>query len=225
MNDEPGIFSDLPDRFANVLTYLINPLIFPPVIVTLAAAHAGASSGTLWWVAISSGILYFLLPVGVLAYLMIRGRIQSFEVRVRKRRILPLFIGFGLALAAIPVIEIGAGESRDLVGWITGCFATNILILLLITRAWKISLHVAGVAGLTAFLWWIASHIVAADPSSIQLTISGSLATFVLIPILMWSRVRVKAHSVAQVVAGAVLGAVIPLTELYVLQALDLIPT
>ncbi|MCH8276590.1 MAG: phosphatase PAP2 family protein [Bacteroidetes bacterium] len=222
---EPSIVRDLPDRVANVLTYLINPLILPPVIVTLAAAHTGASKGALWWIALSSGLLYFLIPVGVLLYLMAQSKIQSLQIRDRKRRLLPLVIGFGLALTAIPVIELGSGASREIVGWITGCFAVNILILLLITRGWKISLHVAGVVSLTAFLWWVASHVSAGETAGLRLTISGAFATFILTPLMMWSRLRTGAHTITQVIAGAAFGAIVPLAELYILQALKLFPS
>jgi membrane-associated phospholipid phosphatase len=46
----------------------------------------------------------------------------------------------------------------------------------------------------------------------------------VLLPLLMWARIRVKAHTLGQVVAGTVFGLVVPAVELFVIvRALGLV--
>jgi membrane-associated phospholipid phosphatase len=65
------------------------------------------------------------------------------------------------------------------------------LILLAITFKWKISLHVSGLTFPLTFMW-----------------VKGSVSVlmgFLLLPLLMWARVKMGAHSWAQVIASAVL--------------------
>ncbi len=72
-------------------------------------------------------------------------------------------------------------------------YAASSLVVQFITRYWKISTHALGI---TAPL--------------VALTIlygAAPLPFLVLIPIVCWARVYLKAHTLLQVVAGAALGA------------------
>jgi membrane-associated phospholipid phosphatase len=70
-------------------------------------------------------------------------------------------------------------------------YAASLLIVQWITRYWKISTHALGItAPLVAF-----SVLFGERPDPF----------YVLIPLLWWSRVYLRAHTVLQVVAGTVL--------------------
>ncbi|MDX1421194.1 MAG: hypothetical protein R3181_14610, partial [Rubricoccaceae bacterium] len=54
------------------------------------------------------------------------------------------------------------------------------------------------------------------------LTAASVAPLLLLLPLLMWARVRVSAHTPGQVFAGAAFGLLAPLAELYVLVYLVL---
>jgi membrane-associated phospholipid phosphatase len=63
---------------------------------------------------------------------------------------------------------------------------------MLINSRWKISAHSAGLSGPLTVLAWIFGF--------------KTLPLFLLIPLVGWSRLYLKAHTFWQVVAGTVLG-------------------
>ena len=82
------------------------------------------------------------------------------------------------------------------------CYFSNTLIVYFINKYWKISVHSMGVAGPTTAL------IFAFGPV-------GSILGLIL-PLVMWSRVYLKKHTVTQVIAGAILGFLLTTTQLFI---------
>jgi membrane-associated phospholipid phosphatase len=84
------------------------------------------------------------------------------------------------------------GAPRLLTGYLTFMLA-SVAVLALVTVVWKISIHCA----------------VASGSVTVLALLFGPLVFFgyALVAVLGWSRVALKDHTVAQVVAGSVLGA------------------
>jgi len=80
------------------------------------------------------------------------------------------------------------------------------LIVQAITRFWKISTHAIGITA----------------PLVALVVLYGwqPLPFTVLIPIVCWSRVYLKAHTIAQVVAGALLGGVTVLLFFHIFKVI-----
>jgi membrane-associated phospholipid phosphatase len=81
------------------------------------------------------------------------------------------------------------------------CYCTNTLIVLFITQSWKISIHAMGVTGPATAL-------------TFATVVPGLILGILVLPV-MWSRVHLHRHTLAQVLAGACLG--IPLTDIQLL--------
>jgi len=214
----------VPDRIAGVLTYVVNPLILLPITIFLLAVHDGARHGPRMWIVMSSVLFYFILPVFSLVLLRIIGRVETIEVPEKENRFVPLAIGFGLAVIAIPIVRAGAGDMRGLVTGIGACFALNLLFLMLITQRFKISLHAAGAASFTVFLGWFGLFVVSPPLSLFSISLPFVYATVLLTPLLMWARIQLGAHTFSQTLIGAAFGIAAPMAELYFLSVLDLIP-
>ncbi len=73
-------------------------------------------------------------------------------------------------------------------------YLVSTLIVQFITRYWKISTHACGITAPLAALTLLYGR--------------QPMPFFVLIPMVCWARVYLKAHTVAQVVAGAALAVV-----------------
>ncbi|WP_298523621.1 hypothetical protein [uncultured Methanobrevibacter sp.] len=81
------------------------------------------------------------------------------------------------------------------------CYSVNTGVVLLITSKWKISVHTTGLSGPVAAL------ILLLGPAG---------AVFgIIYPILIWSRVLLKKHTLAQAICGGVQGFYLTVLEMY----------
>lgn len=82
------------------------------------------------------------------------------------------------------------------------CYAVNTGIVLLITTKWKISVHTTGLSG----------------PVAALILLLGPLGAIfgVLYPLVIWSRVLLKKHTLAQAICGAVQGFFLTVLEMYI---------
>jgi len=84
-------------------------------------------------------------------------------------------------------------------------YATNTLIVFFINLKWKISVHSMGIAGPTTVLMFI-------NPWFFIVGLIG--------PLIMWSRLILKKHTIGQVLAGSFLGYILTATQLYYITKL-----
>jgi hypothetical protein len=112
-------------------------------------------------------------------------------VGARRPRLLVLaFITASVAVGLILLLVLGAPFL--LTGYLAFMLA-SVAVLAAITTVWKISIHCAVASGSVTILALTYGPLV--------------LCAYLLVGLLGWARVAVKDHSVAQVVAGSVLGA------------------
>jgi membrane-associated phospholipid phosphatase len=78
--------------------------------------------------------------------------------------------------------------------------AVNMIFILLITLQWKISIHLFTFASSIALLFMQFGTI--------------ALSLLVLVPILMWSRIFLKAHNFLQTLVGGIVGFTVMYAEL-----------
>jgi membrane-associated phospholipid phosphatase len=185
---------------ARLVSEVFNPLI-NPIVTFLILALGDQEQRTQniflnWIVAITfaSGLIFLYI-----AYLKQKRAIDSTELIIREQRISPLTfavlsyaLGFGvLTLLNAPWLMRG----------LMFCYATNTMVVLMITRRWKISIHTTGVAGplvaLTYQFGWML------------------LPLYILIPIVGLARVKMHRHTHLQVVAGGILGVAMTIVQLY----------
>ncbi len=148
-----------------------------------------------WLVAVlcSGGfqILYIL-------YLRRERRLTAYDVPERAQRTRPYLISAGISLAGL--VALLFLHASLMLSMLMLCFTINTIIVMTINLRWKISAHMMGLAGSPMFLIPIFGWFL--------------LLALPLLTALGWARMRLGAHTLAQVVAGAVLGAGLTLVEL-----------
>jgi len=204
---------------ATMVSYVVNPLIFPPLVYGLVLYHVGAPLVEVVWGA-SIGLFFLgLVPLVHVGWMRLRGEIGSLEIRDRRKRTEPFLGVLGAGLVAFGVVVQGDGVGHALLAVLVGCHVLNTVLLFGITAWWKISVHCAALAGAVATLVFVRAHI----PGLLFGT--GVMGGYilggggVLVPLLAWARVRSGAHTPAQAVAGTVLGGLAPYLELWWLVA------
>jgi membrane-associated phospholipid phosphatase len=185
---------------ARLVSEVFNPLINPIVTFLILAMGDPDQPGQRiflnWIVAITfaSGLIFVYI-----AYLKQKRAIDSTELIIREQRISPLtfaILSYALGFGVLTLLN-----APWLMRGLMFCYATNTMVVLMITRRWKISIHTTGIAGplvaLTYQFGWML------------------LPLYILIPIVGLSRVKMRRHTNLQVLAGGILGVVMTIVQLY----------
>ena len=175
--------------WARRCTYWLEPKNWLIVTVIAIGWHADGRAGIGW--GLLAALFTAVLPTLFICYGVRSGRWNDRNVGARRPRLLVLaFITTSVAAGLILLVALGA--PRLLTGYLAFMLA-SVAVLVAITAVWKISIHCAVASGSVALLALSFGPLV--------------LAGYALVALLGWSRVAVQDHSVAQVVAGSVLGA------------------
>jgi membrane-associated phospholipid phosphatase len=178
-----------PQELAHALTNALNPfVIFTALFALVAFAEAGAYRGVLY---LAVELTAAAAVAGYLLFIRRRSRVGDFWISARAERLSPavfLLAAFVALLAALVLLD-----------------APQDLTLLTLSMG----LASAVVAGIT-LLWKASAHCtVAGHAAAAGLLLLGPLGlVFLLIlPLVLWSRVILKAHTLSQTLAGAAVGA------------------
>ncbi len=205
-------------RLASAVSYTLNPLVFPPVAFTLIDAHFGAGPVQLVWTFGVSAVFFCLVPLLYMLGMIRAGRVESIEVRDQHSRLGPFLVGIAsYAVGALLLWRTVEGPALPLIVAFAALFPLNTAAILLINLRWKISVHMTSLAGFVSVLLFTALTVwrdLPAVPEAL-LTLATVGPLLVLVPVLMWARVRVGAHTPGQVAAGAAFGLFVPLVELW----------
>ncbi|WP_407412085.1 hypothetical protein [Methanobrevibacter sp.] len=90
------------------------------------------------------------------------------------------------------------------------CYSVNTGVVLLITIKWKISVHTTGISGPIAALILLLGPVGA--------------AISLIYPIVIWSRVLLKKHTLAQAISGGVQGFFLTVLEMYLFMNVFTMP-
>ena len=175
--------------WARRVTYWLEPKNWLIVTVVAIGWHADGRAGIGW--GLLAALFTAVLPTLFISRGVRRGRWSDRNVGARRPRLLVLaFITGSVAVGLILLLVLGA--PLLLTGYLAFMLA-SVAVLAGITTVWKISIHCAVASGSVTIL---------------ALTYGPPvLFGYALVALLGWARVAVKDHSVAQVMAGSVLGA------------------
>ncbi len=194
------------DRWFNKTARFISNLCSPPIIALMAALVTALTINTesawLWTLAYAGTAI--LLPTIYILILLKRGAISGFHLNERKERTKPLAV-ISINTALIFLIMVFAGAPK-LILLIMATSIIQLLLILAITQRWKISGHCTAAASLAAY----AIALYGTDLTPLAL----------LVPLIAWSRIKLNRHSLAQTIAGTLLGAVTVTFMLYTTNAI-----
>ncbi|RLE65452.1 MAG: hypothetical protein DRJ47_05025 [Thermoprotei archaeon] len=172
---------------ANLVSHVFNAPAFAIYILLLIVFEEKIDSMYSLLV-LSTGILFLaFFPVVFILIEKIRGHVDYFvsDVKKRPKFFIPPLISYFTGFSLFHAIGLKVIALYYLV------FFSVSLALFIVTFRWKISVHAAGVAGPATFLVYVYGL--------------KFILLYLLVPMVSWSRVKLKAHNVSQVVAGAII--------------------
>jgi membrane-associated phospholipid phosphatase len=138
------------------------------------------------------------IPI-ITSLILIKKLHTDMDITDRTKRTLPLFFAVcSYLIGFLVLLSIGAPALTTTLMLI---YSSNTLIILFINLSWKISIHTMGVAETTVVLTYLFGF--------------PGLLFSILIPLVMWSRVKLKKHTISQVLVGCFAGIIFTYVQLY----------
>jgi len=185
---------------------LVSNLLSPPVVwaamaFPIAFRDARSQEQAITW-AVVYGLLVCLLPIVYVAWMVRRGAITDLHMRVREQRLRPFLVSIICTTIAWWVLRLMGAPG--IVPQFALFSLVQIAVMAVITLGWQISMHMMS----------ITSVMVAA------FAFFGPLWAVLVIPLIVLvavARLKLKRHTLGQVIAGSMVGAVVPVLLLAVM--------
>ena len=180
------------NRTAKWLTEVFQP----PVVVSLQLLVSPLAQpgfpGTIGYGALAA-LFVCVLPLMVLLVLVRLGKVTDHHVSDRKQRAPVLLMALGCI--AVGLLVLGAVDAPESVFAMVLAVVGGVAVLAVVSPFWKMSGHAAAVS--------------CAAVVSVLMLGAAWAPLLLLIPAVSWSRVVLRAHSLAQVVAGSLFGGLV----------------
>jgi hypothetical protein len=182
------------NRFARAVSFLLGPAftLFPIIFISVAK-FSHDYSHALKWTIISYA---FVLPVVlfVIAGVML-GYFSNFDVSKKEQR--PLLFSFCAAVMFCYFLFLFIFNGPKILYVDLFAIVLGLLVIVVVNKWIKASIHLATLTSAVLF---------------IEIIYKGyTFLLLGLIPLLAWSRVKTKEHSVKETIIGTILGIVITL--------------
>ena len=174
---------------ARILSTIFNPFLTAFALFVILALIGAKSTLDFWRLLFVSTFFTSLGPMLYVFWLYATDRISDLDMsaRVEREMVFTAFVLFDVfGAAALWMLH----APRLMIAAMLGYLAST-LVVQYITRYWKISTHALGITAPLAALTLLYGR--------------QPLPFMVLIPMVCWARVYLKAHTVMQVIAGAAL--------------------
>ncbi len=183
------------EAMARWISHVISPHIVGVVLTSAVALEYSPNplEAMLWLIGLMPVLV--LPPIGYLLWLVRQGKLADIYMPERETRLRPLT--FIMVWALVCLMLARRWEAPPVVEFFVIAAIVLTGILSLVTLFWKISFHGATIS--------------AAATATLMVAGSSAWPMMLLVPLVGWARVRLKRHTLRQVVYGSLVGALIAL--------------
>ncbi len=184
-------------RFASLLSWVISPVVVAPAAYCIVASGF-KSDPSRWDYLIVLFLASTIVPMLLIYGLKKIGKVSDYNITFREQRFLPLLVMIGVNFLGYELMQ-----QLDAPRIFTGILlfnAVNTVLILLITLQWKISIHLLSLTSSIALVYLQFGDV--------------AIWYFLLVPVLMWSRIYLKAHTFMQTLVGSLVGFLVMYAEL-----------
>ena len=190
-------------KISKILSYILHPIFMPLIVIWILLNYVEyfqlVFSNYTKPLYIIIAVFTLILPLAASVLFVIFKKVESLEMRTKEERNGPVFVSIMIMIIGYPFFK----SISQLSPYLTSVYLSSVFILIiafLITKRWKISLHMLGIGGATG--------------SFIALNyIFGGMFFWVILflflsGLLVSARLNLKAHNRSQVYAGFLLGCI-----------------
>ncbi|WP_327304706.1 hypothetical protein OG730_14960 [Streptomyces sp. NBC_01298] len=193
----PPSFADSTPRekAARVLTEGLAPANLVVAQLLLVGWHSTGSWSGLGW-GLLAALFCGMVPIGIVLLGVRRGALTDQHIRVRRQRVVPMGLSLVSVVAGITLLRV-LGAPADVFALVVAMLV-GLVSSLLVTVGWQISIHMSVAGGTVMVLLLVFGPVV--------------LPAVLIAAGVGWSRLILKAHTAAQLLAGTALGGTAALT-------------
>lgn len=188
-------------KFARFISTLFVPPSFTIIVYAIFALTLETDSSKKILTFIIPFIFGFISPIILFLYLRKKGKLVDQDASIKEERTFPFLIAIIFYLIGLALMLKFNLHIISIAFWF--CYISNTLITILINKYWKISAHAMGASGPFA-----------------AIIFSFGWIGFIMLPIVFlvgWSRIKLKCHTLAQVLLGVVLAFVSVYLQMYLI--------
>ncbi|MFG2878477.1 hypothetical protein ACGFYU_26330 [Streptomyces sp. NPDC048337] len=187
----PPAFADSSPRqkAARILSDALAPANLVVALLLLIGRHATRSWPGLGW-GLLAALFCGVIPIGIIVLGVRRGALTDQHIRIRRQRLVPMTLSLVSVAAGITLLHV-LGAPGDVLALIVAMLV-GLVSSLLVTIGWQISIHMSVAGGTVMILL-----LVFGPPVLPAALIAAAIG---------WSRLVLKAHTRAQLLAGTALG-------------------
>lgn len=199
-------------KIAKVLSTFTNPpLICIPlfliICLTLSFTDYGFDFQKFITLELISLLFTSVLPMAIILFWAKKLGTDN-DISNRSDRYMPLIVGIVSYFIGFLICYIF--NLNNFLTCLLLCYSVNTGVVLIITAKWKISVHTTGLSGPNAALILLLGPI-------------GGLIG-ILYPLIIWSRVLLEKHTLAQAISGGVQGYFLTVLEMYLFMSILNLP-
>lgn len=186
---------------AHLISTIFQPLLMPTygVMLLFVYTYFGVIYQQQFWIIIAPVVLFSFVIPAILIFMLYRlGIISDLSLKVRSERIYPYII----TLLSYTVMIFFYHKMR-MPTWFFMIMVSSVAIMItatLITLKWKISAHMFGIGGLIGGAMSVSYFVEHSNPYFMF------MGLFIIAGLVGTSRLILKRHTIAQVIAGFFLG-------------------
>jgi hypothetical protein len=180
-------------RVAKILTEVFAP---PILVLTLLIVVGIHSTSSIWEGLLLGAVAAFFaagLPYAIMIAGIRRGRLSDRHLSLREQR--PVMMIIGLVSISVGLLVMAWLDAPRELFALVAAMVAGVGVAVAISSFWKISIHAACAAGTVAIL---------------VVVFGGIMLVWVpVVGAICWARVTLRDHTTLQVIAGAVVGAIV----------------
>ncbi len=143
----------------------------------------------------------FIVPIALFVILKRNGKLADMDASIKEERTFPFILSTVFYTAGLLILVLINANIISTAFWF--CYISNTILVILINKYWKISIHAIGSSGPVAALTFVLGP--------------AALVGLVIPSVVGWSRVKLKCHDVYQVTAGASMGFLSTYLQMYLI--------
>ena len=184
-----------------ILSYFFHPMVISTFTFWFIIYQTSISIDKPNFIFFLSFFFSTLLPIVNVLYLKSQGLITDIDASNRKERLLP--IAFGALFFLIGFITLRQLNSPMIIQGIMFCNLINTILVWLITKYWKVSIHTLSIASAITIFWILGYKYV--------------IMMFLMLALTTISRILTNSHTLSQSIVGIIIGIVSTYSQLVLL--------
>lgn len=134
-------------------------------------------------------------------YLRRKGTLADGDASIKEERSLPYLVAVLFYILGLIILVYYKINIISIAAWF--CYISNTFVIYLINKKWKISAHAMGAGGPLAAITFVLGPV--------------GMIFAVLLFLISWARVKLKMHSISQVIAGGLFGFISTFLQMYLI--------